>query len=553
MNQPLRYTIQVLAIGLSSLCCKAVAQDLAEISEAKPITVSGSLSLQGQHFHSSGNTYSERPDLTGYLSLAPTIGIYGIEFPFSVYLTTNQTQFRQPFNEFGVSPHYKSITAHFGYRSVQYSQYTLASERWLGVGGDLRLPVLRLSAMYGRFKTAADEDSATHEPRIYKRTGYAFKVGFGNDGNYVDLNYFHGKDDSTSLSPEPISSTVHPSENIVLGMLTHFGLFDGAITVDAELAGSIFTRDLSAPEIDLTDVPDFAQGLMAVNSSSRFNLAMRGSIGYTSRPFRLALKYERVEPDFESMGVGYITGDHEDVTVMPTLNLIRELRLSGSIGVRRNNLLNTRLTTTHRLISSAGIAWQPSIDFGVDARYSNYSTSSGDGRIRVTDTTRIENVSQMISLTPRYTFGSEESRHTISLLLMRQIYDDRNILTGALTNNNSTNATLNYSTMLGEFGINASTGYSRSESAAYSNTIYNVSAGITKDFLEKTLFVSLNASLSSAQTSTDNSTQVFPAVSASYRLTENDSFTLNSQASFSSRSNTLTKEFNSSLGYTRTF
>jgi hypothetical protein len=543
----------VLAACSSLVCCRAYAQDLSDISEAKPFTISGSLSIQGQHFHSPGSAYSERPDLTGYLFFSPTIGIYGIELPFSVYLTTNQTQFRQPFNEFGVSPRYKSITAHLGYRSVQYSQYTLASERWLGVGGDLRLPVLRLSAMYGRFKAAAEEDTTIHAPRIYKRTGYAFKVGFGNDGNYVDLNYFHGRDDSASLPAEPVPSTVHPSENVVLGLLTHFGLFEGAITVDGEIAGSVFTRDLSAPEIDLTDVPDFARNLMAVNSSTRFNLAMRGSIGYSSRPFRLSLKYERVEPDFESMGVGYITGDHEDITVAPMLNLIRELRLSGSIGIRRNNLLDTRLTTTHRLISSAGIAWQPSVDFGIDARYSNYSTNSTDGRIRVTDTTRIENVSQMISIAPRYTFGPQESRHTFSLLLMRQIYDDRNILTGALTNNNSTNVTLTYSTMLDEFGINASTGYSRSESATYQNTVYNVSGGVTKDFFEKSLFLSLNASLTSARTSAERSTQIFPAVSASYRLTENDSFTLNSQASFSSRSNTLTREFNSSLGYTRTF
>ncbi len=531
----------------------AEAQDLSDLSKVEPFTISGSLSIQGQHFHAPAGPLGNRPDLTGYLSFSPTVAIYGVQMPFNIYLTTSESQFRQPFNEFGVSPTYKSITAHLGYRSVSYSNYTLSSERWLGVGGDLRLPWLRLSAMYGRLKTAAEEDSATGAPRIYRRNGYGFKIGFGSDASYVDLNYFHGRDDSTSLPPERVGSIVHPAENTAIGLATRFGLFEGAVTVEGEITGSVYTRDLAAPEIELTDVPEFARSLMHVNSSTRANLAMRAGVGYAGRPFRISLKYERVEPDFQSMGVGYISGDREDITIAPTVIPMKELRLSGSIGIRRNNLLNTRLTTTNRLITSAGASWQPSADFGVDLRYANYASSSSDGRVRVTDTTRIENVSQTISFTPRYTFGSEEERHTLSLALMRQIYDDRNLLTGTLTNNNSSSAVLSYSTTLGDYGVNASTSWSRAETSTYGNTSYSLTAGVTKDFLEKTLYLSLNASLTSAVTESASATQLFPMIGASYRVSEHDAFTLSSQASFNSRSNELTTEFNSSLGYTRTF
>lgn len=292
---------------------------------------------------------------------------------------------------------------------------------------------------------------------------------------------------------------------------------------------------------------------MSVKSSTRANWAVRSSINYTSRQFRIALKYERVEPDFNSMGVGYISADREDISLAPSLYLFNELRINASIGFRHNNLLNDKSTTTSRIISSFGASWQVTKDFGLDARYSNYTSSSSDGRIRVTDTIRIENVSQMFSFSPRCTLGSESARHTLTFLVVHQIYDDRNIVSSALNNNNATTGTLNYSSTIGEFGLNASTSYSVSKTSTYSNKTLSISTGVSKFFFTNKLHLNLNVSFSNVKSPSSSDLQILPAFSGSYRLSDRDSFNFNSRFSHNTRTNNPYTEIVSSAGYSRIF
>jgi len=530
------------------------AQDVSELSSVKPFTISGSLNLNGQHYFSSAGNNTGRPDVTGSLSFSPIVTLYGVQFPFNFYLTTSESSFRQPFNEFGVSPRYKWITVHLGYRSVQYSQFSLAYQKWLGAGIDVKSAWLRFSAMYGRFQKATDEDTLRHYFAIYKRMGYAFKLGFGSDQNYVDFNIFKGWDDSTSISARSTSNLrPPPTENAVVALSTKFGLLENKLSFDAEIAGSVFSRDLGASDENINEVPSFVKSFMSVKSSTRANWAVRSSVNYSSRQFRISLKYERVEPDFNSMGVGYITSDREDISVAPSLYLFNALRINASVGLRRNNLLNDKFTTTSRIISSFGAAWQASNNFGLDARYSNYTSSSSDGRIRVTDTTRIENVSQMFSFSPRYTFGTETVRHSVTFLVIHQIYDDRNVLSGALNKNNSTTGTLNYGSSIGEYGLNASTSYASSRTSTYTNTTFSFSTGASKSFFEKKLNLNLTVSFSRVRSVESVDSQLLPAFSGSYRLSERDSFVFNSRVSHNTRTNNPYTEIVSSTGYSRIF
>lgn len=527
------------------------AQDLSTIDEAEPVTISGTAFLQGQHYHSSLGNRTGRPDITGFLTFNPTVTVYGIQFPFSFSLTTSEATFRQPFNEFGVSPRYKWITGHFGYRSVRFSQFSLASQRWLGAGFELQSAGFRLGAMYGRFQKAMEGDTVRRAPAIYKRMGLAFKLGWGSDRNNVDIVLFKGWDDSTSVS----SPSLRPlaGENVVLALVTRFGLLDNTVTIDAEIAGSVYTRDLGAPEERVSGVPSVMKSVLRLTSSTRANWALRSAATYTGKRFRITLKYERVEPDFASMGVGYISQDREDITLAPTLSLFSSLRLTGSIGVRRNNLINDKLTTTHRLISSFGASWQVTDDFGWDMRYTNYSTSSSDGRVRITDTMRIENVSQMIGGGPRIALSTGDVQHTISLYAMHQRYDDRNLLSGALNNNETTSGTLGIGSAIGEFGLTGSVSYADAHSSAYATKTFNLSLGATKSFFEGTLSLALSVGYGVARSASATDAQFLPAINGSYRLSDRDMVTFTSQLSQNTRTNAPYTEIVTSAGYSRTF
>jgi len=72
-----------------------------------------------------------------YLQGSPVITVYGIVLPFSFRLSEQQRDFRQPFNQFGVSPYYKWAKLHLGYRSHNWSTYALAGHSITGVGLEL--------------------------------------------------------------------------------------------------------------------------------------------------------------------------------------------------------------------------------------------------------------------------------------------------------------------------------------------------------------------------------------------------------------------------------
>ena len=528
-------------------------QDLSSLPTSTPVTVYGTLSLNGQHYHSTAGNATGRPDMTGYLNFSPTVTLYGVQFPFQFHFTTSESSFRQPFNEFGVSPRYKWITGHFGYRSVTYSPFTLAYQRWLGAGLDLRLSDFRISMMYGRFQKATEEDTTARITAMYTRMGYAVKAGFGSEQNTVDVTYFRGWDDSASVSHVHSGLSPKPAENAVLSIGTRLSLLDSRIRFEAEAAGSAYTRDMAAPGIESGELINLFKLFLTPRTSTQAMWALRSSVGYSDKNVRLALKYERVEPDFQSMGVGYITGDREDITLAPSLLLFRILRINGSVGIRRNNLWNDKLTTSRRLIVSGGVSLQASKDLGLDLRYSNYASHTTDGRISVNDTTRLESVAQSFSLGSRYSIGDADARHTFSLMLMYSGYVDRNLLSNALNNTRTRTATLGYTIARNTYSLNCSATQAVAESFTYTNTSTSVQMNASRTFFDRSLSVALQASYSFVRTPATRDSRILPGMNLSYRLSDHDALTMRTQLSHNTRSNNPSTEILTAVGFSKTF
>src|SRR5437773_1800751 len=130
-----------------------LAQDLGNLGEQKPFSLDGSITLSGTKYSVSGAP-ARRPPTSWTIVGTPTLSFYGISLPFNFILSDQESDFRQPFDQIGVSPNYKWATLHLGYNSLNYSKYTLAGITFLGVGVDLDPEPLRLSVMYGRFQRA---------------------------------------------------------------------------------------------------------------------------------------------------------------------------------------------------------------------------------------------------------------------------------------------------------------------------------------------------------------------------------------------------------------
>jgi len=450
----MKYCFHVLWVLFIVFYNKISAQNLETIKDTKPFVYRGTIQASGGGYFASGIENRKNPYLWS-LSGNPTFVVYDIEIPFSFLISQDNRNFRQPFNQFGLSPKYKWITVHGGFRNLQYSNYTLAGHTFLGIGVDLNPKWLRFGAMYGRFQKAIEEDSTNQANDLsqynyaaYKRKGFAAKVGFGKEKNYIDLIFTKIWDDSSSLSKKPEVQKIYPGNNATIGIVTetnflkHFTWkLDGAI--------SALTKDMGSTDYDLEGVPmkGFIKLLVPPKTSTTASYAVETSLRYQSKPVTITAKYQRIAPDYVSFGTYYIQSDLERITISPNFRLLKnKMNISGAVGYQHDNLNKKKLIATRRIIGSANINYNASQKFGITLNYSNFGTSQSPGTKQLNDTAKIDQISQSITLIPRVTLMRNENKilHNIIPTVSFQNLNDKNKLNSSNYEMKNLNANVNY-------------------------------------------------------------------------------------------------------------
>jgi hypothetical protein len=268
-----------------------------------------------------------------------------------------------------------------------------------------------------------------------------------------------------------------------------------------------------------------------------------------------------VEPDYNSLGAYYFTTDIENWTIAPSFDVFDNmLRVSGSIGIGRDNLLDTKLAETSRLIGSANVGWSPSETFGVDAQFTNYSTGQSAGREPVNDTIRVRNVTTAASLAPRLMLRSEELSHFITLIGGYQQFTDQNAFTSALTDSKSSTLSAIYNLTFLKSGVSvgASLLYANTDAGTINTQVLGGNANGSISFFDNAL--RLAAALGYSTTDISGLADPFGTtnenISASYRVTRDDQITLRIYAIQSGGSTATAGSFNettATLAYSRVF
>lgn len=450
----MKYYFHVLWVLFIIFYNKISAQNLETIKDAKPFVYRGIIQASGGGYFASGIENRKNPYLWS-LSGNPTFVVYDIEIPFSFMISQDNRNFRQPFNQFGLSPKYRWLTVHGGFRNLQYSNYTLAGHTFLGIGVDLNPKWFRFGAMYGRFQKAIEEDSTNQANDLsqynyaaYKRKGFAAKVGFGKEKNYIDLIFTKIWDDSSSLSKKPEVQKIYPGNNATIGIVTetnflkHFTWkLDGAI--------SALTKDVGSTDYDLEGVPmkGFIKLLVPPKTSTTASYAVETSLRYQSKPVTITAKYQRIAPDYVSFGTYYIQSDLERITISPNFRLLKnKMNISGAVGYQHDNLNKKKLIATRRIIGSANINYNASQKFGITLNYSNFGTSQSPGTKQLNDTAQIDQISQSITLIPRVTLMRNENKilHNIIPTVSFQNLNDKNKLNSSNYEMKNLNANVNY-------------------------------------------------------------------------------------------------------------
>ena len=502
----------------------------AQNTTSQAVKLSGGLNAYAGLYQASG---IDARNQTTPFGLSGSVNVAlpgGVSLPFSMVLGNQGASFRQPFNQFGVSPTYKWATAHAGYRNVQFSPFTLAGHTFLGGGFEINPGKLRLGAVYGRFNKAISTDLANPDQALpsFKRTGYAVKLGYGTASNYVDLNLLNAADDQNSITP---NESVTPARNTVLGLTSRFTLVK-KISFELDAAGSAYTRDTRAQLIPLEQgslLKAFTI-FMPAQLSTQLTTALQTAVGYQDKVFGLKLQYKRIDPNFQTMGAYYFQSDIVSYTVAPSFNLMNsKLRIMGSLGIQKDNLAQNKNAQTGRTVGSAVLSFNPSTAFGLDFQFSNYGISQQAGLRPIIDTLRLAQNNLSLMGNVRYNLQNESVSHLFTLTATHQQLSDLNQNTAEFTQNQNQNVNLSYffTQLESGFGANATASYTQTF-LPQNQTVrfYGPTVWVNHTLLDKKLNVSASGSYLFNQQLGQNGQVINGSANASYQLGKRQSLSL---------------------------
>lgn len=489
----------IIAVNSHAFC-----QDLSTLSGQDPFRISGSLTAKLQFYNTDRENPSRSPFMW-YLQGSPVITVYGIVLPFSFRLSEQQRDFRQPFNQFGVSPYYKWAKLHLGYRSHNWSTYALAGHSITGVGLELTPGKFQVGFATGRLlkpvRYLDNPENIRLQTPAYKRTGTAIRLGYGSATNNASLVILKARDDSTSLGSVPTEYRLTPDENLVVSFQTKQTIAKKFL-FEAEVAQSLYTKDIRTAIADSTGglFTKIFSSLIENHESTNSSNAVRASAGYQSDIFSLMMRYQRVEPDFRSMGAYYFATDLSSITIEPSLKIMqKKLTLAGSVGTQVDNLRNDKNLRTRRTITSARVNFVPVPQYNLSAFFSNYGLAQESGLLSI-DTLRQSEVAQatsQIGLTQSLNLTGEKLAHNLMVNYNYQKLNDRNENTSQYSEFSTNILSANYFITYIPFNINGSAAflYTHFAQDTLVTVAYGPSAGLGKSFLKNKLNVSVYLSL----------------------------------------------------------
>lgn len=348
------------------------AQQLDQIGKKGAIKVSGGIGLSNNFYAADGISNRMNPYsyvLSGNINLS----IYGFSLPFSFAFSNQNYSYRQPFNIYGLSPTYKRFTFHAGYRNMSFSPYTLAGHNFLGGGVEYKGEALSIAVMSGRLlrKVAYDSTNSNTLPS-YERWGGGIKINYKVKKDEISIITFYAKDNVHSIAAPPESTGLTPQANMVWSIGGKKVLFE-KLTLQAEGATSAWTRNLNSENAARQSGSGYNLFFIPWKQSTVVYNALKASAMYDFTFMTLGAGYERIEPEFRTLGAYYFNNDLENITLnFSTALLNKKINISANGGLQRDDLKNTKASAMHRKVGSVNIGITPSSRLNLSLSYSNF-------------------------------------------------------------------------------------------------------------------------------------------------------------------------------------
>jgi hypothetical protein len=172
-----------------------------------------------------------------------------------------------------------------------------------------------------------------------------------------------------------------------------------------------------------------------------------------------------------------------------------KLRFNGSIGFQHDNVQHQKEATTKKIIGTAMLSADLTQHFGLDINYTNFSNNQQPQTIRFSDSIKIVQTTQNLSISPRYTVLGTTASHTIALSAnLMQMNDFNNYFSqNAISRNVNYKqfyCNYTYGFIPAKFSVYANVSYTDAEAPGTADKSKGVTLGFNKSFLKSAFLVS---------------------------------------------------------------
>uniref|UniRef100_UPI00404B33E1 hypothetical protein n=1 Tax=Flavobacterium sp. TaxID=239 RepID=UPI00404B33E1 len=552
---------------LSGLCFSQ-SINFDQLDKEKWLRYNGGISANGVYYDGTANRQELTYFLTGNLNFN-IAGLYNI--PLSFTYSNQDFNFPSPFNfnRLSLHPSYKWVTAHIGDVSMTFSPYPLSGHQFTGGGFELNPEgKFQISAMYGRLLRATEYDSITPQGiTAYKRTGYGVKTAYDFDFMKLGVILFKASDEENSLeNPFPTELNLTPKDNAVVSFESDFRVLDKA-NIHVEYAISGVTEDTRQTENRPSN--GLLSFLLKENISTNYYNALNASFNYPAGNGSLGVGYERIDPDYKTLGAYYFNNDLENITINANQTLFNsKLNLSVNAGLQQDNLNKAKTSDQQRIVSAVNANFTASEKLTLNGSYSNFQsfTNIRDqfdyinqvGAFDNVDTLNYRQVSQNANLGINYILKKTETKqHSTNLNLVYQNSNNQQegeTIDGGLSSfyNGTAAYTLGYPQQNLTFSLAGNTSYNTT--GEDKSLTLGPTLAVGKQFFDKQLRTNLSTSYNTSYSNGIQQNSVYNfRLGSNYVWLEKHNFSLNFLMLFRNAVLNTNRDLTITFGYSYAF
>ena len=435
-------------------------EEVLNFRDRKPLKISGSVSASTSYF--TATQQPQRQPFTYQLTGTVSLSLYELlSLPLTFNLNNYGANWSYPSlpNRLSLHPSYKWIRAHIGDVAMSFGPYTLNG----------------------------------HQVR-YNAADF-----------YAGGTFFSARDYAGNPTLAMDSLGVYPKSNLAFGVEGGVSLIqDLSFTFDYAI--SILTRNTRAEAVSR---PTLLDRMLGRRVTTGYYHAFKADISYLFLGNTVGVSYERISPDYETLGAYYFNSDYENVTLNYARALFSDrLSLALSGGVQHDDLAGQKAELNLRFVGSINLEFSPNEDINASLSASSFL---GHRNIKSTfdyinaqspydnlDTLNFTQISNSVDLNFSWkTLKREAQSHSLTANVSFQEAADRQgryILPGNLTR--FLNLSTGYGVDFTPIALNANLGMSASNNYTQQKNLFTIGPIFTlsKSLLEQSLSTGISLS-----------------------------------------------------------